>query len=595
MENILLVEPAYKNKYPPIGLMKISTFHKEYKKDYVKFVKGIEDFEDKKWDRIYITTLFTFDFDVVVKTINHYKNYVVNPQSDIIVGGILSSLLPEKIEKATGIKPFTGQVTCASMIGYPEYKNINVDIQPLDYDILSEIEYQYPVGNSYIGYTSRGCPNKCKFCAVPTLEPEFNTTNNITRQIKAINEKYGEKRNLMLMDNNILYSPYLKDITEELKDLGFKRGEKTFKKPNYSKEVLKRIKRREAISKLAYRKDIEKDIILLIDEIKKIKVKKDIEKTLEEFKQNIILEETLGSKLKFIKQNIALLDHFYEKEKRQNKLVRYVDFNQGTDARLLTEEKMSYLSQIDIRPYRIAFDDIKLKNIYLKAMKIAASFGIKHFSNYILFNYQDTPKEFWDRLKLNIDLAEEIGAKDLFSFPMKYAPIENTDRKFIGKSWDKKTISSIYAILNAKKGIVPRNKNYFKNAFGETKEEFLKILSYPRDFIIYRNYFRDLGFTKKWEELFLTLTTEEKKILRRFQCGEKILTENLILIELFNLEKVSKNRMDKLNKHLIKKNIKVSENELYKLSLGLSKFKMCGMKNIEEYVNEKYSKQIRLG
>ena len=36
---ILLVEPDYKNKYPPMGLMKISTYHKS-KGDYVVFAKG---------------------------------------------------------------------------------------------------------------------------------------------------------------------------------------------------------------------------------------------------------------------------------------------------------------------------------------------------------------------------------------------------------------------------------------------------------------------------------------------------------------------------------------------------------------------------
>lgn len=42
--NILLVEPNYKNKFPPVALMKLSTYHKNLG-DNVVFYKGdIKDF-----------------------------------------------------------------------------------------------------------------------------------------------------------------------------------------------------------------------------------------------------------------------------------------------------------------------------------------------------------------------------------------------------------------------------------------------------------------------------------------------------------------------------------------------------------------------
>ena len=45
---VLLVEPNYKNKYPPMGLMKISTYHKILG-DEVRFVKGFDNSVDMKF------------------------------------------------------------------------------------------------------------------------------------------------------------------------------------------------------------------------------------------------------------------------------------------------------------------------------------------------------------------------------------------------------------------------------------------------------------------------------------------------------------------------------------------------------------------
>src|SRR5258708_2524713 len=97
-KNILLIEPAYKNKYPPLGLMKLAQYHgPNGKTDNVRFIKG----EDKDvlrtaWDRIYITTLFSFEFARIAQSID-FALTVANHQADkVFVGGIAASLMHDR-------------------------------------------------------------------------------------------------------------------------------------------------------------------------------------------------------------------------------------------------------------------------------------------------------------------------------------------------------------------------------------------------------------------------------------------------------------------------------------------------------------------
>ena len=91
--------------YPPLGLMKLATFHKR-RGDEVKFVSGCDKslFEEPTlfssgilWDRVYISTLFTFEWGKTIETINFYKDAVGGSVHKIFVGGIMASLMPDEI------------------------------------------------------------------------------------------------------------------------------------------------------------------------------------------------------------------------------------------------------------------------------------------------------------------------------------------------------------------------------------------------------------------------------------------------------------------------------------------------------------------
>lgn len=499
---VLLVEPNYKNKYPPMGLMKISTYHKILG-DEVRFVKGFDSaVDDAVWDRIYVTTLFTFDFDLDVDTINHYK-LLVNNIDNLYVGGIMASLMTEQLMEATGIDRehiLTGLFTDTSVVG--DNNSINVDELPLDYDILEQIEYKYPAGDNYFAYTTRGCPNHCSFCAVPILEPNFHVTNNIIDQIRVIDEKYGPKQHLLLLDNNVLNATDLKGLVDDLCAAGFARGAK-YVDPGVYNIVMMRYRNGDRADFL------DRKMAAYLEGFKK-RIKS--AEMLEFFLRIVIGAEEADDYAQYMLEHEAELTPIIDKYRSKTKKARYLDFNQGVDGRKINDENMEQLARLAIHPLRIAFDDIRLKDVYCRAVRTAHKHGIKEISNYILFNYKDKPEDLYERLRVNIELNKELGIQ-IFSFPMKYSPINETDRSFIGEKWDKKSVRAISAILQVTKGVVAAGSSFFYKAFGNDLDEYFELLAMPRELIMFRSHFEENGTTGKWQALYRGLTVEQKKNL----------------------------------------------------------------------------------
>ena len=239
-KNILLVEPGYRNKYPPLGLMKVAQYHgPNGKKDNVRFVKGEDPSAyETAWDRVYITTLFSFEWERTARSIDYALNLVGGQAHRVFVGGIAASLMHETYleeQKWRGvrfIKGLLGDAPAISLRLDPFEEELYADdvngkpIEDLvpDYSILDHIEYEYPVTDAYFTYASRGCVRKCAFCGVPKLEGGQRDTNSLSEVIEGVNRLYGEKRDLILMDNNVVASTNFKDIITEIIDLGFERG-----------------------------------------------------------------------------------------------------------------------------------------------------------------------------------------------------------------------------------------------------------------------------------------------------------------------------------------------------------------------------------
>lgn len=522
--NILLVEPDYKNKYPPMGLMKISTYHKT-RDDSVWFYKG--KMPDAQWsqlniDRVYIATLFTFYYQKSIETVKYYCKRIAPNQ--IYVGGIMATLMKDKLSKdIPGCKILTGQLTDASILGFEDHTNI--DTLPLDYSILDEIAYDYPAGDNYISYTTRGCPNHCSFCAVPILEPNYQFTNSIRTQLQNVNQQFGEKRNLLLLDNNIfnLSIDELQELVTDLQAAGFTKQPTFHKQSPYDIYLAKRN------NPNLHSKVLEKAIDYLKSAKPRIKNEND------KLQYEQILQELAisGSPDLYLFEHVDVIQPILHRNIHFRPLKRYVDFNQGLEAARITPEKMRILSQLPLKPVRIAFDHYTPRAVenYCRAIRIAHVCGINNFSNYMLFNFDDTPDALWNRLKINIELAQELHIS-IFSFPMKYMPITRTDRKYIGPHWNKKYLQAISAILNVTKGIVAQGEQFFNRAFGANLEDFHRILFLPRDFIIYRSFYEQQGLTTRWDNIYRQLSDDDKDELLRILDNPNNITTNKLVSDI---------------------------------------------------------------
>lgn len=470
---ILLLEPAYKNKFPPLGLMKISAYHKalgdtvifrkivpedlaatmlleelypegtedsRHKLRYIKHGKRsryknvtpeLEKLHNRylcrdfpKFDRVYVSTLFTFYWALTVKTINAAKELCKDWRTDLFTGGAAATLMADKLQQDIGVVPLLGLLDKGGELD--SGSSIIVDTLTPDYSILDDIEYKYPAAeDTHFAYSTRGCIRRCQFCAVPKLEPVYKGYIDIKpgfREASALREAQGKRkfRRLVLMDNNVLASKDFGKIIDDIKELGFGR---------YS---------------------------------------------------------GYGARCT-------------------------VDFNQGLDARLLTEEKCARLAEIEIDPLRIAFDDWNGREIYEKAVRTAVKCGIKRLSNYLLYNFNDKPEELYLRLELNVRLCEELGV-DIYSFPMKYQPINDPEhfnnRDYTGPHWNKKFIRAVQNLLICTSGKIGKGTSYFECAFGRTPDEFMEHLWTPEAFLRNREYYAEE--TAQWRAAMARLTSEER-------------------------------------------------------------------------------------
>ena len=119
--------------------------------------------------------------------------------------------------------------------------------------------------------------------------------------------------------------------------------------------------------------------------------------------------------------NILGEAHWREVVEELKELNVEVDFNQGLDARLITEEVAEALAALRMPTTRLAYDFPSMERAVSRAILLLRKAGLsnrryRHICCYVLYNFKDTPADLFKRIR-------DLLGWGVAAYPMRYQPL----------------------------------------------------------------------------------------------------------------------------------------------------------------------------
>lgn len=107
-------------------------------------------------------------------------------------------------------------------------------------------------------------------------------------------------------------------------------------------------------------------------------------------------------------------------------------------------------------------------------------------------------------MRTNLALSAHLGVA-ISAYPMRYVPVEDVERSYIGPHWRWRYLRGMRCILLVTRGVVSPHAEFFERAFGRTPDEFVEILSMPDRYIIWRDAYETNG-AAEWRRAYRSLS-----------------------------------------------------------------------------------------